>query len=106
MLRAIGMPIQKIGFLVFLQSLFIGICGYILSVVIGNFYFIYGFYVFRRDSVNTSMWNYLADLRNQIPNNSYVITLLLSILISGLIAIYPVYRSTRKSIVQSFRKEE
>lgn len=106
MLRAIGIPLRKIGLIVFFQSIFIGVLGYLLSIFIGNFYFIYGFYVFFGDNANLSVWEYIAELRQQIPLNTYSITLLLSFFISCLIAIYPVYRATRKSIVQTFRKEE
>ncbi len=106
MLRAIGMPLPKIGTLVFFQSIFIGTCGYLLSLLIGNLYFLYGFYVFNRENSTWSIWDYVQNLRNQIPVKSYWITFILSLFIAILIAIYPVYRSTKKSIVETFRKEE
>jgi ABC-type antimicrobial peptide transport system permease subunit len=106
MLRAIGMPIRSISFIIFNQSLFIGILGYLISILVGNLYFAYGFSVFNTLNEDTNMFSYMKDLREMIPPQIYIKTLLISLSMTIFIAIYPVIWTFRKSIVQSFRKEE
>lgn len=106
MLRALGMPLQNIGLIVFLQSLVITLVGYVVSLITGNFYFMYGYYVFHKNTEQRKLFSYVQDMMKEVPAAIYLQTLLLSVALGVIIAIYPSIRALRQSIVQTFRKEE
>ncbi|WP_457559318.1 ABC transporter permease [Candidatus Harpocratesius sp.] len=106
MLRAIGMPLEYIGLIIFFQSILITGFGYFISLITGNLYFMYGFYVFRKNAETKNIFSYVREMIQQIPSSIYIQTLIVSLLIGIFIAIYPSFRAMRQSIVQTFRKEE
>ncbi|MHA1777283.1 MAG: ABC transporter permease [Promethearchaeota archaeon] len=106
MLRAIGMPLSNIGIMVFLQGIFITGVGYLVSLLTGNFYFMYGFYVFQGDNTTIGIIEYTREMMNLIPQSIYFQTLFISLVVGMIIAVYPSIRAMKQSIVQTFRKEE
>ncbi|MHA1521968.1 MAG: ABC transporter permease [Promethearchaeota archaeon] len=106
MLRALGMPLWRIGTLVFFQTLVITFIGYILSLITGNFYFTYGYYIFRKDIEQNDIFAYVTEMIHKIPFSIYIQTLIISLSLGIVISIYPSIRALRMSIVQTFRKEE
>ncbi|MHA1673364.1 MAG: ABC transporter permease [Promethearchaeota archaeon] len=106
MLRALGMPLWRIGALVFLQSLVITFIGYIISLITGNIYFMYGYYIFKKDLEQNNIITYMGEMMQKIPLSIYIQTLVISLSLGVVIAVYPSIRALRQSIVQTFRKEE
>ncbi len=106
MLRALGMPLWMIGVLVFLQSLVITFIGYLISLITGNLYFMYGYYIFQKDVDQNDIFAYMRDMMQKIPISIYIQTLIISLSLGIVIAVYPSIRALRQSIVQTFRKEE
>lgn len=106
MLRAIGMPLSYIGIIVFLQGIFITGLGYLVSLFTGNLYFMYGFYIFQKDNTRIGVFDYAKEMAGFVPDKIYLQTLLISLIVGMIIAIYPSIRAMKQSIVQSFRKEE
>ena len=107
MLQAIGMSSPQIGSIIFLQTLFITILGYFLSLFTGLMFFSYSFYLMDELSTrSTNPWNFAMSMKDKIPGQLYWQILIGAILIGILVAIYPSIKATRVSIVKSFRKEE
>ncbi|MHA1585067.1 MAG: ABC transporter permease, partial [Promethearchaeota archaeon] len=107
MLRAIGMPSSKLSIIIFSQSLFIGLMGYLTSFLFRMLDFIYFFYGFKANILNENLlWNFVNRMSNNIPIRVNWQILIASLVIGVVISVYPLYRATRQNIVVSFRKDE
>ncbi|WP_457918652.1 ABC transporter permease [Candidatus Lokiarchaeum ossiferum] len=106
-LRAIGMPANKISLLIFIQVVFLTLVSYLGAILIGIVFFWYSYNAVIRFKLEYSNFiQFLSSMNDFITPSVYLNTFLITMLVGVLVSLIPILKWRKLNIVENFRKEE